>query len=174
MRSKNGIFRRIKRKLFGKSLRECINEGLIIGKNHSLVEVPEFGSEPYLIEIGDNFRCSFGVKFITHDGGVWVLRKMSYVSESTSKIGRIKLGNNVFIGINSIVFPGVSIGDNVIIGANTLVNKDIPNNSVVAGSPCKVISTIEEYYEKNKNEFIEIPNLDDFEAKKIFLLNNVD
>ncbi|HFM6339298.1 TPA: acyltransferase, partial [Enterococcus faecium] len=147
IRSKNRIFRRIKRKLFGKNLRECINEGLIFGKKHSLVEVPEFGSEPYLIEIGDNFRCSFGVKFITHDGGVWVLRKMSSVSESTSKIGRIKLGNNIFIGIYSIVFPGVSIGDNVIIRANTLVNKDIPNNSVVAGSSCKVISTIEEHYE---------------------------
>ncbi|HFM5881017.1 TPA: acyltransferase, partial [Enterococcus faecium] len=63
------------------------------------------------------------------------------MSESTSKIGRIKLGNNIFIGIYSIVFPGVSIGDNVIIRANTLVNKDIPNNSVVAGSSCKVIST---------------------------------
>ena len=51
----------------------------------------------------------------------------------------VKIGNNVWIGMNSIVMRGVSIGDNVIIGANSVVTKDIPSNVIATGSPCKVI-----------------------------------
>jgi acetyltransferase-like isoleucine patch superfamily enzyme len=52
------------------------------------------------------------------------------------------IGNNVQIGANSIIAPGVTIGDNVVIGALSYVNKDIPSNSVAVGAPCKVIKTI--------------------------------
>lgn len=51
----------------------------------------------------------------------------------------IEIGDNVWIGMNSVVLPGVKIGDNTIIGANSTVTKDIPSNSVAVGSPCKVI-----------------------------------
>ena len=54
----------------------------------------------------------------------------------------IKVGNNVWIGGNVIVLPGVTIGDNVVIGAGSVVNKDIPSNSVAVGNPCKVIKEI--------------------------------
>lgn len=53
----------------------------------------------------------------------------------------IIIGNNVWIGMNSVVMPGVQIGDNVIIGANSTVTQDIPPNSIAAGSPCKVLKT---------------------------------
>lgn len=56
----------------------------------------------------------------------------------------IKVGNNVWIGGNVIVLPGVNIGDNVVIGAGSVVNKDIPPNSVAVGNPCKVIKEIKE------------------------------
>lgn len=62
----------------------------------------------------------------------------------------VSIGNNVFIGVNSTILKGVHIGNNVIIGANSLVNKDIPDNCVAAGNPCKVRMTLEEYYEKKK------------------------
>ena len=62
----------------------------------------------------------------------------------------VSIGNNVFIGMHSTILKGVHIGNNVIIGANSLVNKDIPDNCVAAGNPCKVIMSLEEYYEKRK------------------------
>lgn len=54
----------------------------------------------------------------------------------------IKVGNNVWIGGNVIVLPGVTIGDNVVIGAGSILNKDILSNSVAVGNPCKVIKEI--------------------------------
>lgn len=49
------------------------------------------------------------------------------------------IGNNVWIGMNSIIMRGVTIGDNTIIGAGSIVTKDIPSNTIAAGSPCRVI-----------------------------------
>ena len=57
----------------------------------------------------------------------------------------IVIGNNVWIGMNVVVLPGVTIGDNVIVGSNTVVNKDIPSNVVVAGNPFKIIKEKGEY-----------------------------
>ena len=54
----------------------------------------------------------------------------------------IKVGNNVWIGGNVCVMPGVTIGDNVVIGAGSVVNKNIPSNCVAVGNPCKVIKGI--------------------------------
>lgn len=51
----------------------------------------------------------------------------------------ITIGNNVWIGMNAVILPGVNIGDNVVIGASSLVTTDIPSNSIAAGNPCKVI-----------------------------------
>ncbi len=64
------------------------------------------------------------------------------------KFGRIKVGNNCFIGYNSTILPGVTIGDNCIIGACSLVTKDVPSGTVVGGVPAKVITTTEELAEK--------------------------
>ena len=64
--------------------------------------------------------------------------------------GGVSIGNNVFIGMHSTILKGVHIGNNVIIGANSLVSKDIPDNCVAAGNPCKVIMSLEEYHEKTK------------------------
>lgn len=62
--------------------------------------------------------------------------------------GRIDVGNNVFIGINAILLPGIKIGDNSIIGAGAIVTRDVPSNSVVAGVPARVVSTVAEYEQK--------------------------
>lgn len=63
------------------------------------------------------------------------------------KSNPIVIGNNVWIGANSIVLPGVEIGNNVIIGAGSLVSKNIPSNSIAFGNPCKVT--------KPKNKYVE-------------------
>lgn len=107
------------------------------------------GSEPYLIEIGDDCLISDHVNFHTHDGGVSVLNSMGFFTKPHDKIARIKVGNNCFLGSRSTIMMGVTIGDNCIIGADSVVTKDIPANSVAAGMPAKVICTIDEYYHKN-------------------------
>jgi len=59
----------------------------------------------------------------------------------------IIIGNNVFVGANSVILPSVKIGDNVVIGAGSIVVKDIPPNSIAIGNPCKVIKKNEVYLE---------------------------
>jgi len=51
----------------------------------------------------------------------------------------IQIGDNVWIGMNTVVLPGIHIGNNVVIGAGSIVTTDIPENSIAAGNPCKVI-----------------------------------
>jgi acetyltransferase-like isoleucine patch superfamily enzyme len=86
-----------------------------------------FGSEPYLISIGSDVRVTANVNFVTHDGGMWVLRK-SGLLENADKFGCITVGNNVHRGINAIIMPNITIGDNVVIGAGSVVTRNIPSN----------------------------------------------
>lgn len=61
------------------------------------------------------------------------------------KTAPINIGNNVWIGMNSTVLPGITIGDDVVIGANSVVTHDIPSNSIAAGNPCKIIKENKPY-----------------------------
>jgi acetyltransferase-like isoleucine patch superfamily enzyme len=117
-----------------------------------------FGSEPYLIQIGNHVSIGSGVSFITHDGGVWVLRVKDNL-ENIDMVAPITVGNNVFIGNKTVILPGVNIGDNVVIGAGSIVTKDIPSNSVAAGCPAKAIRTIESYEKKIKEVGMHIKHL---------------
>lgn len=135
---------------FEKRAKLLRKSGVLIGKNSEIYADVNFGSEPYLVELGDNVRITSGCKLITHDGGVWVLRNLKKL-ENADLFGKIKIGNNVHIGMNSIIMPNVNIGENCIIGCGAIVTKDIPNNSVAVGVPARVIENIDTYYEKNKN-----------------------
>ena len=64
------------------------------------------------------------------------------MGKSSDRRGGVKIGNNVFIGMKSTILKGVRIGNNVIIGANSLVNKDVPDNCVVAGNPAKIVKML--------------------------------
>ena len=132
------------------NLREYKKKGGKIGENCEIYPNVEFGSEPYLITIGNNVRITNGVKFVTHDGGVWTLRKMKLL-ENADIFGCISVGNNTHIGWNAIIMPNVKIGNNCIIGCGAVVTQDIPDNSIAVGVPARVIKTINEYYEKNKD-----------------------
>ena len=143
--------------------------GMKVGKNCSFVSPgPNFGSEPYLIEFGDNVTVSFDVAFVTHDAGTRVLRNLAKTEKEKQTViyGEIKIGNNCFIGCRTTVLPGVTIGDNCIIGAGSIVNKDIPSNSVAAGVPCRVICTIEEYKKKHGEDFLYMVNMPADKKKK--------
>lgn len=145
--------------------------GTIIGKNCEISKDIILGTEPYLITMGDNVRVTSGVKFITHDGGLWVPRRLGYIDEKADRFGRIIIGNNVNIGWNAIIMPDVTIGNNVIIGAGALITKNIPDNSVAIGVPAKVYETIEEYAQKNRDRVLMTKDLSRAEKRK-FLMNH--
>lgn len=111
-------------------------------------------TRPWLLEIGDDVQITRGVTILTH-GYDWSVLKGKY-GEICGSAGKVKIGNNVFIGMQATILKGVTVGNNVIIGANSLVNKDVPDNVVVAGNPARIIMSIEDYYKKRKNnQFIE-------------------
>ncbi len=140
--------------------------GVKIGERCMIYPGASFGSEPYLVTIGNHVIVTSSVSFVTHDGGVEVLMDLGY-AEKPDLFGRIIVGNNVFIGVRTTILPGVTIGNNVIIGAGSVVTKDIPNNSVAVGCPAKVIKNIDEYYESNKSKILNTKYLPANEKRKI-------
>jgi acetyltransferase-like isoleucine patch superfamily enzyme len=125
-----------------------------------------FGSEPYLVKIGDHVTVTSGVTFITHDGGVWVFRD---ADPNVDLIAPVVVGNNVFIGIGTIVMPGVSIGDNSVIGAGSVVTRSIPANTVAVGVPAKPVKTIADYRAKVAGAAMSIRGLTDDEKRRVLL-----
>lgn len=105
-------------------------------------------TRPSLVEIGDDVRINTGFTLMTHDGANMVLRRVYH--EYIPCSGRVKIGNNVYFGRQCTVLKGVTIGDNCIIGYGSLVTRDIPANSVAVGRPAKVISSLDDYYQRRK------------------------
>ncbi len=145
------------------------SKGVTIGEKCAIQKDVMWGSEPYLIKIGNHVRVTSGCRFITHDGGVWVLRE-KYNNGLIDLFGAITVGDNVHIGMNSTIMPGVKIGNNVIIGCGAVVTHDIPDGEVWGGVPARRIKSIEEYYEKNCSRFEFTKGLS-FEEKKKVLIN---
>lgn len=153
------------------------SKGMKIGEGCEIYSSANFGSQPYLIQIGDHVRINSNVKCITHDGGVWVLRNLKEDRKQADIFGCISIGNNVHIGTGAIIMPGVSIGNNCIIGCGAVVTKSIPDNSVAVGVPAKVIETIEEYDAKNADRVINTKGMSRQEKEdflKKFIKENPD
>lgn len=123
--------------------------------------------EPRLIHIGDNCRITHGTTFITHDGSIWTLRNLGLQQLYIDIGGVCDIGNNVHIGNNTIILPNVRIGDNCIIGAGAVVTKSIPDNSVAAGNPAKVIRTVKDFNEKNVNRMLKLKGLDENQRSEV-------
>lgn len=127
--------------------------GVTIGEDCYIEKDTLFGSEPYLIKLGNSVRISSGVKFVTHDGGMWALRKKGICPDGDI-FGPIEVKDGTHIGWNAIIMPNVTIGSNCIIGCGAVVTKSIPDNSVAVGVPARVIETVDTYYEKNKAKIV--------------------
>ena len=124
--------------------------GLTIGENTDIFTSLIDYEHGYLISIGDNVTLASDVRLLTHDAST--KKMLDY-----SKVGRIRIGNDVFVGAQSIILPNVSIGDRVVIGAGSVVTKDIPSNSVAAGNPCRIIGTYDDYEQKCRELFKNAP-----------------
>lgn len=116
--------------------------GVLIGENCRLLGC-EYGSEPYLIKIGNHVSAT-KVRFETHDGGIWVGRDKF---PEIDRVQPITIGDNVFIGYGAIILPGITIGNNVVIGACSVVTRNLESGYVYAGVPAKRIKSVDEYIE---------------------------
>lgn len=115
-----------------------------------------WGTEPWIISLGNNVHISNNVTFVTHDGGTLLYRRIQPDLEITKPI---TIGDDVYIGVNSTILPGVRIGNNVIIGACSVVTRDIPDNSVAVGNPARVIKSADEYFRKVAAESLKLGHL---------------
>lgn len=102
-----------------------------------------------LIEIGNDVNINTNFTIMTHDYSNFVFRHS--FADYVNNCGKVKLGNNIYIGLGVTILRGVEIGDNCIIGAGSVVTKSIPANSVAVGVPCRVICSLEAYYKKRKS-----------------------
>lgn len=143
-------------KIKGRLLRshECLNDyyrkkGVKIGKGCLMCSNP-VTKEPNLVEIGENTTISTGVTFITHDNSIKLL-----FPEKTDVFGKIKIGNNCFIGQNTTIMYGVTIADNVIVAAGSVITKSIiETNIIVGGNPARKLSDWTDFKEKMRSKAI--------------------
>ena len=165
-------------------------KGVKIGENvkfrypkHTKIDL----TRPSLIEIGNYVDINDNFTIMTHDFGTYVFRNL--YNDFVASSGRVKIGNNVYIGRDVTILKGVTIGDNCIIGLGSIVTKDIPDNSVAVGAPCKVICGIDEYYKKRRElqvcEALELgvsiienlgrqPEITDFKEEWVIFLTEKD
>ena len=123
---------------------KLVSMGMKVGKNFGRLNgVILDPSHCWLIEIGDNVTLAPRVHVLCHDASTKTFLGFT-------KVGRVTIGDNVFIGAESVILPGVTIGSNVVVGANSTVTHDVPDNTVVAGSPAKVLCSLEEYINKEQ------------------------
>lgn len=148
---------KIKIKFFPRYLRKgdfnyiLEKQGISIGKG-TVFFAPETmqidRSRPYLLKIGEYCKITAGTTILTHDYSRSVLRRVygDVIGDGAETV----IGNNVFIGMHSIILMGSHIGNNVIVGAGSVVSGRIPDNVVVAGNPARVIRTLDGHYDRWK------------------------
>jgi maltose O-acetyltransferase len=140
-----------KKYFFIEPITELKRKGLVVGKNFNMQGgVSIDSSHCWHICIGDNVTLAPNVVILAHDAST----KM-FINHT--KIGKIILGNRVFIGACSIILPGVKIGNDVVVAAGSVVNRDIPNGVVVAGNPAKIVGKITDFINRKKSEMKVFP-----------------
>jgi maltose O-acetyltransferase len=146
------FLRKVYRKFFGgDQLKGLIRSGLVVGKNFQMQnEVLIDRRHCWHITIGDDVTLAPRVHILAHDAST--KRYLNY-----TKIGKVTIGNRVFIGASAVILPGVTIGDDVIVGVGSVVNRDIPSGTVAVGNPAKEIGATQEYISRRKAELEKYP-----------------
>lgn len=128
------------------------SRGVQIGENVNLINTTIDWSHGFLVTIGNRVTLT-GVKILTHDGS-------TQIPFGVSKVGKVTIGDEVFVGHGTIILPNVHIGSRVVVGAGSVVTRDIPDNSVAAGNPAKVIGTYDDFLKKHEAQMKSRPVYD--------------
>lgn len=138
------IIRRLYEKFFMDNITYLRKKGVTIGDECDIY-TRNFGSEPYLIKIGNEVCITNNVQILTHGAA-----HMLYYNgvKDADFFGKVIIGNKVYIGANSIIMPGVTIGDNVLVAAGSIVTHSIPSGWIVGGNPAKKIGVVEEFCDR--------------------------
>lgn len=127
--------------------------GVQVGDDCRLLStsVQTWGSEPYLVRLGNRVLITAQVRFITHDGAVWPFRREH---PTIDRMAPIVVSDDCFIGLAAIILPGVTLGESSVVGAGSVVNKDVPARTIVAGTPARPICSIDDYFQRHQAAFI--------------------
>jgi maltose O-acetyltransferase len=137
--------------LYKYRLRELESRGLQLGKRVYVHPSVIFDNDfPWLISLGDDCTLSVNVTILAHDASL--LMTLGRV-----KVGRVTVGARAFVGAGSLILPGVTIGKSAIVGAGSVVTHNVPDNSVVAGNPARMIESTPEFVEKHKKKMAVLP-----------------
>lgn len=165
------LYEKIKNKIHENPVDKLRRFGAVIGNNVHIYDgggtIIDYNYAP-LLKIGNNVTISSST-LLLHDASM--KKELHFV-----KVGRIMIGDNVFIGCGSIILPNVKIGNNVIIGAGSVVSKNIPDNTVAVGRPIRTIGTYDEYMDKCSDFIREKPCFteDDLINKKEEVLRSIE
>ncbi|MGD9211273.1 MAG: acyltransferase [Desulfobacteraceae bacterium] len=102
--------------------------------------------DPYLTSIGNNVWITSGCQLLCHDASVVMINFI--FDQRYDRVGPIILNDNVFLGNNVIILPNITIGSNVIVGAGAVVTKNVPDNTIWAGNPARMLCTFQDYVHK--------------------------
>lgn len=141
--------RRMYQKLYNILLRQS---GLILNGTPRFIAKSVRFDDFNRITIGDRFVASMNVHFLTHDYS-YTTALIAINEKPDTDIGQLRnitIGDNVFIGMNSILLPGTTIGNNVIIGAGSVVRGKVDSFSIVSGNPATIMGDIRDYAAKIK------------------------
>jgi hypothetical protein len=142
--------------------------GVTVGEGCRIVAPSRamFGSEPYMITLGNHVAVAHEARFITHDGGLWVFRRKY---PNIDHAAPIVVHDNVMIGLGAVIMPGVEVGPNSVVAARAVVTRPVPPGTVVAGTPARVICTLDEYEENALPRVMHTAHLPMAERKAAFL-----
>lgn len=127
-----------------------VKRGLVVGKNFCRQSGTRLDpSHCWLIRIGDDVTLANKVQILAHDDSIRIYT-------GYGKIGRVQIGDRVFVGANSTILMNTRIGNDVVIAAGSVVTKDIPDDSVVAGVPARIIGKTSEYIQREKAKMCDI------------------
>lgn len=138
------IFKRLYERYFLSAEAYARRQGVTIGKK-CLIATRYWGSEPYLITIGNRVQITADVRFYTHGGGQ--VARQQYPDFDI--FGKIKVEDGAYVGACSMIMAGVTIGEGALVAAGSVVTKSVAPRTVVAGNPARQICTVDEYIEKN-------------------------
>jgi acetyltransferase-like isoleucine patch superfamily enzyme len=145
-------------RLYRDPVRYFRSQGAEIGEDVEIfgANLFTFGSEPYLVSIGNQVTISHNVDFITHDGGLRVARARY---PNAYLYGRIQVADDCFIGAHSVLLPGARVGVGSVIGSGSIVTGEIPAGVVAIGAPAKPVKTVEDYIQGKRDLWVDTRGL---------------